>query len=131
DVVAPGEIAVEAGAERQQARDVTVDLDDPGRRRDDPGEHLEKRALAGAVGPDDAQRLAVDDLEGDIPQRPEMWVGALDLVAPGQRLAEGLLARELEVVLDPETLDVDRDLRGQVPRLAHVREPWRRSARAA
>ena len=32
----------------------------PSDGREDPGEHLEQRALAGAVGPDDAERLAVD-----------------------------------------------------------------------
>ena len=34
-------------------------------------EDLEQRALAGAVAADDAQRLAVLDLEVDVPQRPE------------------------------------------------------------
>ena len=58
----PRQLLVEAGAEGQQARDLAVDLDDARRRHDDPGEDLEERALAGAVRPDDRQRLAVDEV---------------------------------------------------------------------
>ena len=62
--------------ERQQARDPAVDLDRPRGRRDDPGEDLEQRALAGAVRADDGERLAVDELEADVAERPEV-VGRL------------------------------------------------------
>ena len=49
DVLAPAQVLVEPRAERQQARDVAVDLDRALRRQDDPGQDLEERRLAGAV----------------------------------------------------------------------------------
>ncbi len=63
DVLAAGQLLVEAGAEREQARDLAVDVDGPLGRRDDPGQDLEERALAGAVRSDDRQRLAVHEPE--------------------------------------------------------------------
>ena len=39
--------------------------------RVDPGQALEERALAGAVAPDDAEELALGDLERDVSQRVE------------------------------------------------------------
>ena len=60
DVLAAGQLLVEAGAEGQQAGDMAADVDRALRRPDDPGEDLEQRALAGAVGPDDRERLAVE-----------------------------------------------------------------------
>ena len=78
DVVAPGQLLVEAGAERQQPGDVAVDVDRALGRMDDPGEDLEERALAGAVRADDRQRLAALDVQVDVAQRPEL----VDLAAP-------------------------------------------------
>ena len=107
DVVPPGQLLVEAGAERQQARDVPVDVDRALGRMDDPGEHLEERALAGAVRADDRQRLAALDVQVDVAERPE-------LVAPSapehlaDRPAERRLPGEPQVVADPEVAGVDR-----------------------
>src|SRR4029079_9535157 len=109
DVLAPAQVAVEAGAEGQQARDVAVHLDHPRRRRDDPGEDLEERALARAIRPDDPERLAVDDVERHVPERPEIGVAALELHPSGERLAGRGPAGELEAVLDPQPVDADRD----------------------
>ena len=55
---------------------MAVDLDDALGRQDDPGEDLEQRALARAVGADDAQRLALADLERGVAQGPEVALGA-------------------------------------------------------
>ena len=60
----------------EQARDVAGDVDDALRRPDDPGEHLEERALAGAVGADDRERFAVEQAQRDVAQRPELLVPA-------------------------------------------------------
>ena len=49
----------------------------PAGRLGDAAQDLEQRALAGAVAADDAEHLALLDLEADILQRPEL----LDLVA--------------------------------------------------
>ena len=54
DVLAAGELAVEAGPDLEQAADPAADLGAPLGRRRDPREDLEQRRLAGAVLPDDA-----------------------------------------------------------------------------
>ena len=59
DVLPPGELGVEAGAHLEQGSDPTSRSRHPRRRRRDPGQDLEDRALPGAVAPDDAQRLPV------------------------------------------------------------------------
>ena len=72
DVVAAGQVLVEAGAEGEQARHRPRTSIAPSDGLDDPGEHLEERALAGAVRADDGQRLAVDEPERDVAQGPEV-----------------------------------------------------------
>ena len=109
DVVATGQLLVEAGAQGEQARHQPVDVDPALGRRDDPGQHLEERALAGAVGPDDGQRFAVDQVEADVPQGPERPIA---VAAAPKRLTNDRLQRRLageaQAVLDPEVADVDR-----------------------
>ncbi len=68
DVVEAAQVLVETGSERQQAGDMAGDLDHAGRGHDDACQDLEERALAGAVGPDDGQRLSLHDPEGDLAQ---------------------------------------------------------------
>ena len=63
DVVASGQVLVEPRTERQQARHVAADVDRALGRMDDPGEHLEERALARAVRPDDGERLPALDAQ--------------------------------------------------------------------
>ena len=72
DVLAPGELAVEADAEREQRADAAVDLDAPARRRQDARDRAHERRLAGAVGADDAEHGAVRDLEGDVADRLDL-----------------------------------------------------------
>ena len=66
DVLAAGQLGVEAGADLQQAADAAAELDLAGRRLGDPREDLQQRALAGAVAADDADDLARLDLEVDV-----------------------------------------------------------------
>ena len=140
DVVAPGQLLVEAGAERQQPGDVAVDVDHALGRMDDPGEDLEERALAGAVRADDRQRLAVLDAQVDVAERPEL----LALAAPehlAERPADRRLPGEPQVVADAEVVGADRVVGarigirmqrsgGSVASTA-IRGPSRSSARAA
>ena len=70
DVLAARQVLVEAGLEAEQRGDVAVDRDHALGRADDAGEHQQQRALAGAVGPDDADRLAAAHLEGDVLAAP-------------------------------------------------------------
>ena len=69
DVFPPGGFRVEPDAGGQQRRHPPVGMDAAARRRVDPGEHLEQCALAGTVGADDAEPIAVFDVEGDVAER--------------------------------------------------------------
>ena len=69
----------------------------------DPGHHLQQRALAGAVFPDDAEGLAALDLEADVVQRPEILV-ALQAVE-GQQFLEAVARRIVDRVALGNTLE--------------------------
>ena len=107
DVVASGQVLVEAGAQGQQAGHVPDDVDRTLRRVDDPGEHLEERALARAVRPDDRERLPALDVQVDVAQRPEL----VDLAAADRlsdRAPDRRLPGEPQVVADAEVGGADR-----------------------
>ncbi len=93
-VLAPGQLGVEAGADLQQAADAPLDLDHAAGGRGDAREDLEQRGLAGAVAPDDAQRLALLHGEGDVIQRQDGLTDALEVVAlPDAGVGVGLVAQ--------------------------------------
>lgn len=69
---------MKAGAHFQQAADAPFHLYHPAGRRGDPRENFEQRALAGAVAPDNAQRLALRHAEGDIVQRQDRLTGEVE-----------------------------------------------------
>ena len=75
DVLEAGQLVVEAGAELQDRRQVPAHRRNAGGGLQDPRDHLEQRALAGAVAAHDPQRLAAVDAEIDVAQRPELLVG--------------------------------------------------------
>jgi hypothetical protein len=62
---------VEPRADFEQARQTPVQRDPAPRRRGDPAEDLEQRALTRSVPADDAHRLAFADREADVAQGPE------------------------------------------------------------
>ena len=70
DVLAPGQLLVEARPDLEQAADPTADLGSPGRRRGDPRENLQERRLPRAVPTDDAQHLPLRNLERDVAGAP-------------------------------------------------------------
>src|SRR5262249_18758269 len=72
DVLPPGQIGVEAGADLDQRRQPALDRQLPPRGHEDPAQVLEQRALAGAVVADDAERLPFVDAEADVAQGPEL-----------------------------------------------------------
>src|SRR6185369_5203453 len=94
----------EAGTETEQARDLAAHDDGTLGRPHDPGQDLEQRALAGPVRPDDAERLAVAELDRDVTQRPEALRRSTQHEVRDGR-ADRRLPVEPEVVPDPE---VDR-----------------------
>ena len=103
DVVAAAEFGVESGAEFEQRGDAAVNTDRAGSGMQDPGHHLQERALAGAVLPDDAEGLAALDLEADVVERPEILV-ALQTIQ-GQQLLEAVARRVVDRVAFRNTLE--------------------------
>ena len=129
DVLAPGELGMEAGADLQQAADAALDLDLAAGGGGDARQDFEQGALAGAVAADDAKDLALADLEADVAQGPQLAadavavVGLADLeqgVGPAaglgppavEVLAQGAAADEAEAVVLAEVFDLDDDGHG-------------------
>ena len=109
DVLARGQLRVEADAELDERRQPSRDPDAPGVGAVDARHDLQQRALARAVAPDDAEELALVHVERDPPQRLQLAVAAarervqralLERVDPVLRDAEGLV--------EPAGLDDDR-----------------------
>jgi hypothetical protein len=102
DVLAAGQLGVEAGAYLQQRADPAADPAPAAGGLGDAREDLEQGALARAVAADDPHHLAALDLERDVFQRPQvvrMGIGRLGigrLVAAAehacQRVAQGIVA---------------------------------------
>ena len=109
DILAPGEVGMEAGADLEHAGDAAVDLDPSARRLGDAAEDLQKRALAAAVRADDAEAFAGLHLERDVLQRPEFVVRAL---APAEEAPERAGPEALVVAL-PEMVHDDSGLAHQ------------------
>src|ERR1035437_2276217 len=72
DVLAAGEIGVKARPELQQRRNPPIDDDCATGRTVDARQNLERRRLAGPVLTHETERAAALDVEGRIPQRPEL-----------------------------------------------------------
>ena len=72
DVIAAAELVVEPAAQFQQGGDASADFDRAGRRAEGPGNDLQQGALAAPVASDDADALALGDVERDAAQGPEL-----------------------------------------------------------
>ena len=113
DVLPPGDLHLEPGAQREQGRDAPAQRDGSLVRGQDPGQRKQERALAGTVLAQDPQRLAVLDLEVDVAERPEVAAHLLLAADPlRQRPLERGSPGQVEVVADPEVADLDRVGRG-------------------
>ena len=73
DVLAAGELRVEAGADLQQGGDPAADLHAPGSRLGDPREDLQQGRLPGSVAADDSHHFPARDLERDVVERPDRF----------------------------------------------------------
>src|SRR5205085_84245 len=93
-VVAAGELWMKAGAQLENGRDGPLRLDRAARRPRDAAQELEKRALAGAVLTDDADRLAALDLERHVLQRGEHRMSR----APREELDQPIGGPRIDVV---------------------------------
>src|SRR6185503_2832080 len=63
DVLAPGQLGVESRADLEQGADAAADLGETGRRIGDAREDLQEGALARSVAADQADDVAVVDVE--------------------------------------------------------------------
>jgi hypothetical protein len=118
DVLAPGQVAVEAGAELQQGGEPAAALDVAGVRGEDPADHREQGALARAVGADEPERLGGLELERHALQRPELLHVLLAPAHVDESLLERLVLVDRELLGDVVHAD---DRRGHVLPTAPVR----------
>src|SRR5438034_459771 len=65
---------MKTGPDLEQAAHAAADRRTAGRRRGNSRQHLEQRRLARAIAADHAEYLSLRDLEGDVPQRPDLLV---------------------------------------------------------
>ena len=80
NVIASRQVGVKAGADLEQARDSSAELDASGGGSRYPRQDLEECALAGAVVPDDAEHFTGCDVEVDVLKCPKsfLFAGWLD-----------------------------------------------------
>ena len=108
DVLDRRVLRVEARSQLEQRRDAAVDGDAPVVRRQDAGQHLQQRRLAGSVRPDHAEGLAVRDRERQVVGRAQLLPLA---PAPAQdRLLEGGLLAPVDAEVLAHALDGDGGL---------------------
>ena len=72
DILAPGEVGVEARAQFQQGADAAMHPDFARGGLDNAGDQLEKGALAAAVAADDAHAAPRQHVEGDVAHSPQI-----------------------------------------------------------
>jgi hypothetical protein len=112
DVLAPGELGVEPGAELEHGRHPAVRGDGARSGPVDTRDQLEQRRLSRAVVADEAVRRPPGDLQRDVAERPEV-LGPAAAGAPGQLLLEigRLVAVHLEALA--HRVDDDCGVRGR------------------
>ena len=121
DVLAAGQVGMDAGPHLDQRADPPYHLHASGVRVHDPGQDLEQSRLAGAVGADEADRLPrrsdqVDIAEGPAPAAPS------PTAQPGREVVD-LVAQKLPSTVGMEPLP---HVRGRDrPARQHRRSPFR------
>ena len=111
DVLAAGEVAVEAEAEVEQGGQRGAQAELPLCGAGDAGDELHQGALARAVVADDAEGLPAPDLERDVAQRPVLGVVA----AGAEELVEAAAVVEVDVEALAQPLGRDHPVRSSVP----------------
>src|SRR5690606_33931920 len=120
DVLLARELGVEPRADLQERPDAAVELDAPASRGGAAREDLEERRLAGAVAPDDPERLAVRHLERDVVEGVEervlLLAGRPDPLDRGGCRGRRALAERTEPVRLAQPGDADRGFCGRLHR---------------
>ena len=107
DVLARGEVGVEADAELDEGAHAPAHADRAAVDAVDPGDALHQRALAAAVAPGDAEELPFADLEVDVLQRVQLFeLAVADRVKDPFLDREGGFARDPNVFETPSTMIV-------------------------
>src|SRR5581483_1338309 len=110
DVLAPGQLGVEPGADLEQRADASADVDIALGRLRDPREDLQERRLAGAVTADDSRRNTLRNLEVEVVERPHP-LALLAAQPAGDLRVQRLDALQPVALREPDALD--RELRHQ------------------
>ena len=105
DVLAAGQVGMEARAELEQRADPPADGDAAGRRLDDSREQAQQRRLAGPVAADEADRAAGLDRERDVAQRDD--VGAAHAAARDEQILERAVLARIDAEAARGVLDDD------------------------
>jgi hypothetical protein len=69
DILPAGGFRVHSQPDVGEGRDLAVDNGLAGERRIDAGSHTQERGLACAIGPDETQPVAVDEIQRDVHER--------------------------------------------------------------
>src|SRR5919106_3487306 len=105
NVLATGEVGVEAGAELEQRSDPALGADAARRRLDDPRDDPKQGRLPRAVPADEADRLAARDVHRDVAERPD--VGRLAAASLNEEVLERSRVAGVETKSARDTLDAD------------------------
>jgi len=131
DILASGELWVEPGADFEKAGHSPADGDHASGWFGDAAEYFQQRGFARAVAPNDADAVALMDVEAHIPQRPEFFVrrvvfrhgewmhqfirdafcASRDHIAQGRVAFLPLVAEDVAL---GQVLDVDGSCHGQI-----------------
>jgi hypothetical protein len=106
DVLAPGQVGVEARADFEETADAPADCHPPRRRLRDARQHFQQRTLARAVAADDADQLALPHFQIHLAERPDVRVSVRVAPPKGgqQRLAQRLAQRRVARVQRPDAV---------------------------
>src|SRR5262249_17725305 len=106
NVVATGKFGIEARAELEECRDTPGRRDRSAVRMQGAAQNLQQRRLSGAVAANDGDGFASPNLEGHVPQRPELAVIPLRRLSyqPLKPRHNGLLEPVLRSVIDQVAL---------------------------
>ncbi len=101
DIFSCRQLRVEAHAEFEERRHGAVDVHRAAVRRVDARQHLEQRRLARAVVADDAEELALGDVEGDVVEGVQVVVARRAARVGGAVLQRGAaVERDAERLVD-------------------------------
>ena len=113
DILAPGQLAVKAGADLQHGGHAPVQANPAARRRGHAGDELQERGLARTVVADDTDALALFDLEAHAVEREELLALVVVLCSDASGrvlLTAALRPQPLQLVPQRRPADLTEDV---------------------